>query len=148
MFDLKSNKYNLKLSIQSWSWRPIHLLCDYLIMQKNYKISTEYWEASNGFGIDNQDECDLLAKELEEFISVKNFDFMYVNLGKWVYLDGTFVSKEKTEQLNKEYKNGFVLFTPLVNTEGEMVVPVHKTTIEQIKQFIEFLKKCGGFKIW
>jgi hypothetical protein len=125
------------------------MLCDYLIIQKEYKISTEYWEASSGFGIDNQKDCDLLADEIDIFIEKKfKNDNFYVNLGKWVNIDGKFVSAETTEKLNKEYRHGFVLFSPLVTPDGELVVPIHKTTITELKEFVKFLRNCGGFKIW
>lgn len=148
MFDLKANNNNHRFSATSWQWRPIHLLCDYLITQKKYEISTMYWDASSGFGIDNQEECDLLAIELEKFLNKEKFDDLYVNLGKWVYLNGKFVEPEIVKKLNAEYKEGYVLFTPLVTEGGDLVAPIHKTTFIQIEAFIKFLNNCGGFKIW
>ena len=52
-----------------------------------------------------------------------------------------------TTKLNKEYPIGQVLLNPIICEDGEIYYPSHKTTILNVKQFIEFLHYCEGFNI-
>ena len=60
----------------------------------------------------------------------------------------TFIGSEKEMGLNQEYEYGSLLFRPVVMPDGTMVESSHGTSLGRLKQWITFLRSCGGFKIW
>ena len=142
-----------------WSWRPMHLA----IIQANESLklgidddTIEGLAHNSGAGLKTQEECDGLAEGLEMLVDgmgedgVTEFGFAF---GYWNYRDGSIiVSKEDTETLNKEYPYGSIITEmPLklaTSNETKDVWPAHVTQVEHLRQFIEFLRNCGGFEIW
>ncbi len=114
-----------------WSWRPIHLLCDKVIELYNLPLSTEGWENNGGQGLRTQQECDRLADALEAYLEdfPPEGDQVAVDLG--VYCDETgklFVGEEHRG------KKG--------------LRPAHYTDLEHLREWLLFLRNCGGFEIW
>jgi hypothetical protein len=50
--------------------------------------------------------------------------------------------------LNEQYEYGDILYGPIVAENGTMVESSHGTSLGRLKQWITFLRSCGGFKIW
>lgn len=138
-----------------WSWRPIVILCESVIDKHNLKLDTLYWGSNDGAGLKTQEECNLLADKLEfelqgiqEATSLSENDRISVNLGGWTTIEGSFVKEELNNKLNESYPIGSVLLTSIVTETGETVSPSHSTQISHIKEFIKFLRECGGFEIY
>ena len=138
-----------------WGWRPIHALCE--IVQQKYKlrINTSLWGENSGGGLRNPEMCNKLADCIEEHISEHlsdelkdDDDTIYLNLGSWTTADGRFLSQETNEQLNQKYPFGTVLYTSIVSEDGSIIEPSHGTNYGKIKQWIAFLRNCGGFEIY
>ena len=115
-----------------WAWRPIHMLCETIIQDKKLPLDTYGWGENSGYGLYKQEECDMLAEELEEFLFslddvYKDIDIskfpefkkdnlrFYINMnainGDYTspfgicYEDGGFIRKEDwTEEIAKKYK--------------------------------------------
>ena len=138
-----------------WSWRPIVVLCESVIEKHNLKLNTLYWGSNDGAGLKTQEECNLLADKLEfelqgiqEVTNLSENDRISVNLGGWTTIEGSFVEEELNNKLNESYPIGSVLLTSIVTETGETVSPSHSTQISHIKEFIKFLRECGGFEIY
>ena len=62
------------------------------------------------------------------------------------------VSEEDTEILNKKHPYGSIIIEmPLklaTGKETKDVWPAHTTQVEHLKEFIKFLRHCGGFEVW
>jgi hypothetical protein len=134
-----------------WSWRPLNVLIDFVLMKKELDCNTSSFGENSGGGFKEQYQCDVIADGLEEIVeqmNVENQDNLYLNLGMWVNYNGTFnVPNEIQDQLNKEQKELF-LFTPIVASNGELVIPAHSTSKKHIEEFVKFLRHCGGFEIY
>ena len=64
-----------------WSWRPIHMFCETVIQHNGLSIDTDGWGENSGYGIETQEECDVLAdafnpilESLEDAISLIDAD--------------------------------------------------------------------------
>lgn len=136
-----------------WAWRPIHVLCDLAIKVAGAPLSTEGWGDNSGNGLDTQLKCDILADALDLFLILNNTnakeddDSVYICLGMWVYGNGTFVSSELSEKLDKDYPPGTIMYNGVVGEDGELLFPAHGVRIGYVKEFINFLRHCGGFEI-
>lgn len=138
-----------------WSWRPIVILCESVINKHNLKLDTLYWGSNDGAGLKTQEECNLLADKLEyelqgiqESTELSDEDRISVNLGGWTTTEGSFIDEDLNNKLNENYPIGSVLLTPVVTENGLIVNPSHSTVISHIKEFIKFLRECGGFEIY
>ncbi len=140
-----------------WGWRPINYICQLAAEQSKLKIDFSYWGSNDGKGLRTQKQCDKLADAIELLISnstgynenmVDNDDRIYVVLGAWVEAGtGKFYSEEDVE-LNEQYEYGSILFNSVVTKSGKMVESAHSCSLGHIKNWITFLRGCGGFQIW
>ena len=138
-----------------WGWRPIHALCE--VVQQKYKlrINTSLWGENSGGGLRNPEICNKLADCIEQHISEnlseelkEDDDRIYLNLGSWTTTDGRFVGQEINQQLNEKYPFGTVLHTCVVLEDGMIMEPSHSSSYGRIKEWIAFLRNCGGFEIY
>ena len=138
-----------------WSWRPIVMLCKNAAEQFDLQFDFDSWMGNDGMGLDNWQECNSMADALEKAITeetstwfvVEEEDLIYCNMNSWSKSGGGFVDDETTEKLNAAYPYGTIMFTSVVTDDG-VFHPSHGTPLWMIKEFIKFLRNCGGFSIW
>jgi len=105
-----------------------------------------------------QKQCDKLADAIELLISnnagynenmIDNDDRIQIVLGAWVEAGtGKFIGSEKEHILNQQYEYGSILFSSVVTKDGVVVESAHSASLGRIKEFVTFLRGCGGFEIW
>lgn len=134
-----------------WGWRPIHAMADIAIETTDLPFSTKDWGLNDGGGLKTQEDCDMLADAMELVLTLnkkameEDSDRIYLCLGAWVTQDGAFVKDEET--LNDDYPLGTIMYNGVVNKDGELVFPAHSASLSLVKEFITFLRECGGFEI-
>ena len=139
-----------------WGWRPIHAISEAAILSSKLDYDTSYWGSNDGKGLRTQKQCDKLADAIELLISnnyneylIEDDDRIYIVMGSWCEAGtGKFVPSDFTASLNEEYEYGDILYGPIVAENGTMVESSYSTSLGRIKQWITFLRSCGGFKIW
>lgn len=135
-----------------WSWRPIHALCETVIDKDNLNFNTQYWGSNDGRGLETQQDCDRLADALEAHLKSielnEENDRIFLCLGSWSTVDGRFINQDVEDELNETYPIGTVLSSAVVMKDGTIAYSAHSTSFDHIKEFISFLRKCGGFEIW
>lgn len=136
-----------------WTWRPIVNLIDYASNLYNLGIETKSMHYNDGKGIETQEGCDRLADALENVLDSderlsEEGAVIYLCLGSWCTIDGQFLSNGIDEKLLKDHPIGTLLFTPVVMQDGTMAVSSHSCEVEYVKEFIKFLRQCGGFQVW
>jgi hypothetical protein len=131
----------------------------YEIANDKYKLkmNMDHWGSNDGKGLRTQKQCDKLADALELMLSndssynefmADDSDRIQIVMGAWcISGTGQFYSDEKNE-LNEQYEYGTILFHPIVTKKGELVESAHSCSLAHIKRWINFLRACGGFKIW
>ena len=134
-----------------WSWRPIENAIN--LVNEHYKLgfNVEGFGVNSGKGLKDQEECNLLAKHLQEYINVlelKEDEVMYICMGMWVEESGRFLNDEDEAILNEQYPIGEVLYGSIITKDGKIVRPSHGISYNHFKKFITFLENCGGFEIW
>ena len=75
-------------------------------------------------------------------IDLEELEFDLIDLGG----DEVFLDEE--DELNEEYEYGTILWAPVVTKKGVIVETAYSCSLEDIKAWINFLRECGGFKIW
>jgi hypothetical protein len=136
-----------------WGWRPIVMLCEHASYESELDIDFSNWGSNDGAGLDNQEECDKLADALQDIIRISTEleepnDTIYLNLGSWTDMGGSFLDAQAEQQLNEQYQLGEVLYGSVVREDGSIVRPSHSANLTHVQNFINFLRECGGFEIW
>ena len=139
-----------------WGWRPILAISEAAMINSKLDYDTSYWGSNDGKGLSTQKQCDKLADAIELLISnnyneylTEDDDRIYIVMGSWCEAGtGQFVPSEFTASLNEQYEYGDILYTPVVAANGTMVESSYSTSLGRLKQWIIFLRNCGGFKIW
>jgi hypothetical protein len=136
-----------------WGWRPIVMLVEFANDDYELGFDLIHWGSNDGAGLDNQEDCNKLADALEEIITTQtdleeDVDTIYLNLGSWVSMDGKFLGDEINTPLNEQYPYGTILYGSVVMDDGSIVQPSHSAPLRHVKNFIAFLRECGGFEIW
>jgi hypothetical protein len=139
-----------------WGWRPILAISEAAMLNSKLDYDTTYWGSNDGKGLRTQKQCDKLADAIELLISnnlneylTEDDDRIYIVMGSWCEAGtGKFIGSEREHILNQQYEYGDILYTPVVAENGTMVESSHGTSLGRLKQWIIFLRSCGGFKIW
>jgi len=139
-----------------WGWRPIHAISEAAMINSKLDYDTSYWGSNDGKGLRTQKQCDKLADAIELLISnnyneylAEDDDRIYIVMGSWCEAGtGKFIGSEREHILNQQYEYGDILYAPVVAEDGTLVESSYSTSLGRIKQWITFLRSCGGFKIW
>ena len=139
-----------------WGWRPILAISEAAMLNSKLDYDTSYWGSNDGKGLRTQKQCDKLADAIELLISnnyneylTEDDDRIYIVMGSWCEAGtGKFIGSEREHVLNQQFEYGDILYAPVVADDGTMVESSHGTSLGRLKQWITFLRSCGGFKIW
>ena len=139
-----------------WGWRPILAISEAAMLNSKLDYDTSYWGSNDGKGLRTQKQCDKLADAIELLISnnyneylTEDDDRIYIVMGSWCEAGtGKFIGSEREHILNQQFEYGDILYAPVVAENGTMVESSHGTSLGRLKQWITFLRSCGGFKIW
>lgn len=137
-----------------WGWRPINQLCQLAAYDSKLSIDFQYWGSNDGRGCETHEECNELADALENYLGNEieakdDDDRIYLCLGSWCEAGtGRMIEADIQVVLNEQYEYGSIHYTPIVLETGMVVESAHSTSVHRIKQFIIFLRNCGGFEIW
>ena len=139
-----------------WGWRPILALSEAAMLSGKLDYDTSYWGSNDGKGLRTQKQCDKLADAIELLISnnyneylTTDEDRIYIVMGMWCEAGtGRFILSEVQAVLNEQYEYGDILYGPVVAVDGTMAESSYSTSLGRLKQWITFLRSCGGFQIW
>ncbi len=139
-----------------WGWRPILALSEAAMLNSKLDYDTSYWGSNDGKGLTTQKQCDKLADAIELLISnnyneylVEDDDRIYIVMGMWCEAGtGKFIPSEVQSVLNEQYEYGDILYGPVVAVNGTLAESSYSTSLGRLKEWIVFLRNCGGFKIW
>jgi hypothetical protein len=143
-----------------WAWRPIAEII--LDTNNTYKLGydSEFINGihlNQGAGLITQEECNVLANCMEKFMDTQfpDWDTIGLNSG-WYYsqvVDKTGKVHMSHLQPEEEAKISTFLGTTKYIKNGEIEMnefiyrPAHNVTKQWLKEFISFLRECGGFEI-
>lgn len=113
-----------------WSWRPIHALCAELAGDLLDNETLAHIGINVGAGPHDQETCTQLAARFDRWLEHHTSGHQ-LNLGLRVTTEGRFVSEK--EQAS--------------HPDLETVSP-YQVDDEHLKEWVEFLRHCGGFEVW
>jgi len=120
-----------------WSWRPIHELVCYFCEKYEAKYGKElidhetlhYMGSNDGKG-PGAEACEILANMFESWME-HNASGHTIDLGM---------------RVEKATTCGGHSFTD--DTDPDTTMSAHSVDDEHLKEFVEFLRTCGGFQVW
>ena len=140
-----------------WGWRSILRLCEMAKNKYRLKMDMSDWVYNDGKGLRTQKQCDRLADAIELMLNndtvykdfmADNSNVMYIVTGSWEVTDTGEAFFDEEDELNEEYEYGTILWAPVVTKKGVMVETIYSCSLEHLKDWLNFLRECGGFKIW
>lgn len=138
-----------------WGWRPIHMLSDVVSRKYKLRINTVGWGENSGHGLRSPKKCEELGNALEDHINThltehlkEDDDRYYLCMGSWATDEGKFLPQEVNKKLQEQYPFGTVLFQGVVLEDGTVAYPSYGCSLGHIRNWIAFLKTCGGFEIY
>ena len=140
-----------------WSWRPIQHAIDQAVLEHDLHIDTTLYGENSGGGPDNQEDCTALANALEQYMLtaegyselVDEEDRIYLCLGSWSDQDGVSVYGKTVErELRAQFPEGTFMVGGAVASDGNIYYSTHSTSLYKFREFIKFLRECGGFEIF
>lgn len=108
-------------------WETIHAICDKAIAASGLPFVTKDWSFNDGRGLAAQEHCDLLVVALKKYIKE--------NPPK----NGIFRIEQKVYAQNGT--NGSI------GGSKATIRSPFEVSAKEMKEFIAFLKNCGGFEI-
>lgn len=135
-----------------WGWRPIHYLCFVANQRENLNYDMTNWGSNDGAGLTAPTKCRKLALAIEKMVNENNNlqnpeDKIYIAMGMWVEAGtGRFV--QDTEDLDEVYPTGTIMYNSFVDAKGRHIESAYSIDREFLNEWLEFLRNCGGFKIW
>lgn len=149
--DIKAkNKGIDDYSSSYWNWRPIVCFMQMAIDKAGLNINTEKWQYNDNAGLDDQFQCTALAEAVWKIIIEKELtddDDVYAVYGGWRTDNGGLLEVDKVIDLNNQYPIGTILYSSIILSDGRRVISAHDVPVFEIKNFVRFLRKCGGFEI-
>lgn len=110
-----------------WSWRVIHDLCNKAIAEHRLPLKTDGWGFNQGHGLRSQKDCTRLATSLEAYVKAHAPPENRYEL---------------PSDLHVQKGTGRFMNHPGPHTES-----AYSAGIDHVRDFIAFLKHCGGFEI-
>lgn len=114
-----------------WSWRPIHALIVGLCSDFLDEETVEAIGYNDGAGPTDQQTCTEMASRFELWMEHHVQGLELEMPGIRIKKDGRFVSEEELAE----------------NPDIETRTP-YEVEDEHLKEWIEFLRHCGGFEVW
>jgi hypothetical protein len=113
-----------------WSWHPIHVLIEELCSDLLDEKTLEKLAFNDGAGPKKQKTCTAMASRFEAWME-HHTEGHRVESDLQVTKEGRFVPESELA----------------ANPDLETVSP-YRVTDEHLKEWVEFLRHCGGFEVW
>jgi hypothetical protein len=111
-----------------WNWRPIHSFANQAIEAAGLQFDTSHWGTNDGAGLQTQEECNQLADAMEQLLG-----------------DTPHNSPVKLGSEDRDRAEDSAAYLGL-KSMGD-VDSVYSTSTGKVREFIQFLRTCGGFSI-
>lgn len=112
-----------------WSWRPLHQLINELCADLLDSETLTGMGFNDGFGPVDPHVCRVMADRFADWLKTHPNGHS-VQLGMWVTADN------------------MLRRSPKLRRASESLKTAHSVTNEQLTEWIEFLRHCGGFEVW
>jgi hypothetical protein len=123
-----------------WSWKPIHFLISKFAADLVDENTIKLMEFNDGAGISNTDDCIKLANRIENWME-HNVNGLQVELTQEMNQNIEQMMSNIISMMPNEFKEGAEL------KYGNGNEPKFKVNDEHLKEFVEFLRVCKGFKV-
>lgn len=113
-----------------WSWRPIHALIIELCPELFDEQTMARLGINVGAGATDQATCTIMADRFDQWLE-QNVNGHMIDLGLRVTTEGRFVNEQEQA----------------TDSSLETVSP-YQTSDQHLREWVEFLRHCGGFEVW
>jgi hypothetical protein len=130
-----------------WSWRPIHSLIRVANVIADGELFDEKTLDSMGYndgaGLKTQNECNTLAYVLENIITPARLK----EIGFVVDDEEFSFPVDQPGELVTDGTGLLIRNSDVVLDDAKKVRSAYGTSLDHIKEFVEFLRHCGGFEV-
>ena len=136
-----------------WSWRLIHVMMALANEMTDGKaVPQEEWEGmhhNDGHGLKTQEECNFLADTLETILGNNKAlrDFGLIVSAKEDEVKISFPVPDDGMAIDSR-NNNFVTEEDREKVPVECLASPYSIHMSHAKDFIKFLRDCGGFEVW
>jgi hypothetical protein len=131
-----------------WSWRPIHVIIGMTGVVDEKTLNS--MACNDGAGLENQARCNQLADAIENVMkndNLKAAGFILVKNGKEDDIEICFPPEGDFLVTGKgRFVNDADLAT-MTEEEKQALKSPYSTSYSHLKEFIVFLRACGGFEV-
>ena len=134
--DVYSKDENHYFRANVWSWRPIHMLCEEANQCDELGFDMGGWDCNSGCGLETAEDCVRLAGSLRKLLTEQYQETEVISLDS----APQGVEAAMLEQVGEAFglpKDGVV-----------MSDTTYSAAKAHVEEFVEFLEKADGFKIW
>ena len=143
-----------------WSWRPIAAIIDQVNEMYSLDLPGDFIARLNensGAGLKTQDECDTLANFIEAYVQTNFEDWETIGLNSGFYskrvigsdgeMHSVFVGDEEGMMISNYIGSVPFIKNNVIEIENRLYTASYSVELEDIKEFVSFLRECGGFEI-
>ena len=146
-----------------WSWRPIAEVIDYcnnvmgLNLPESFLSGMHY---NSGAGLETQEECHKLADAIDSMIDSKFDGWKYIGVNYKMYArksvnpdgqifeENLYNSPEVVQELEQHLGDDIFIKDGEFEYKDINYTVAHATELSHLREFVTFLRECGGFEIW
>lgn len=146
-----------------WSWRPIAEVIEYcnnvmgLNLPETFLGGMHY---NSGAGLDTQAECHNLADAIDSMIDSKFDGWEYIGTNYKLYArkvvdqegrifeENLYNNPELVQELEQHLGDEMFVKDGKFEYKGIEYNTAHATSLSHLREFVTFLRECGGFEIW
>ena len=133
VYGLKNSKAYFRANV--WSWRPIHAVIAEVASDFIPEKTLHAMSFNDGAGLESEEDCKKLAFRISAWLE-RNIN------GKHIDPPVTSLEQSVLEFINKNLSDEVVSTSPSSSSSIEYYV-----SDDHLKEFVEFLNICGGFKV-
>jgi hypothetical protein len=146
-----------------WSWRPIAEIITYcnnvigLNLPETFLHGMHY---NSGAGLETQAECHKLADAIDSMIDSKFDGWEYIGTNYKLYArkvvdpegkifeENLYNNPELVQELEQHLGDDMFIKDGVFEYKGIEYNTAHATELSHLREFVTFLRECGGFEIW
>jgi len=161
--EFENNNPGVYFRANLWSWRPIAEIIEYcnnvmgLNLPETFLAGMHY---NSGAGLDTQAECHKLADAIDSMIDSKFDGWEYIGTNYKLYArkvvdpegkifeENLYNNPELVQELEQHLGDDMFIKDGVFEYKGIEYNTAHATSLSHLREFVTFLRECGGFEIW
>jgi len=127
-----------------WSWRPINEMIQMICYDLLDEETLERLGFNDGAGAKDQDTCNRMADRFEDFLDDNKFE----PIGKLEVRNALVPERKKFQFALQENGSQVDSKGRFCDADHPEAQSPYEVTVNHLRDWIDFLRNCGGFEVW